>query len=142
MPLCSASLISLSRSLSASSMANCNKIFTLYYFRKAKTHIQPNLLVTAKPLLSHRWILRPRFQVQLLSAQMSPLIMPSIRTLLLQQGFLPICSQLLSWFLFWWMSRSRGAQCKHLLCPVFRTNKDLICSRFAGSSLGWTNTLR
>lgn len=56
-----------------------------------KTHSQPNLLVTAKPLLAHRFSLRPRFPVQLLPAQMSPLMMFLIHTLLPSQRVSTAC---------------------------------------------------
>lgn len=46
-----------------------------------QTHSQPNLLVTAKPLLSHRLSRRHRFLVQLLPVQMSPPMMFLIHTL-------------------------------------------------------------
>lgn len=98
LPLCSAPLISRSLSLflTASSMENCKKIFlppssplALLFLKKEKekteTHSQLNLLVTAKPLLSHRFSVRPRFLVQMLPAQMSSLMMFLIPTLLTSQ---------------------------------------------------------
>lgn len=55
----------------------------LYYFRKKnKTHSQPNLLVTAKLLVFHRFSLCPRFLVILLPTQMSPRMMFLIHTML------------------------------------------------------------
>lgn len=99
LPLCSAPLISRSLSLSHSIQhGKLQKGFSppapppwLYYFKKKKkkekteTHSQLNLLVTAKPLLSHRFSVRPRFLVQMLPAQMSPLMMFLIPTLLTSQ---------------------------------------------------------
>lgn len=90
-PYLSASLfnvLDLSLFLTAYRMANCKRRFFfllppwLYYFTKTKTQSQPNLLVTAKPFLSHRFSQCPRFLVQLLPDQMSPCMMFLIHTLL------------------------------------------------------------
>lgn len=75
---------------------------------KNKTHSQPNLLVTAKLLVFHRFSLRPRFLVMLLPAQMSPLMMFLIHTML--HSLWDPASLVSTFFssLFWWMSHDRA----------------------------------
>lgn len=74
---------------------------------KNKTHSQPNLLVK-KLLVFHRFSLCPRFLVILLPAQMSPLMMFLIHTML--HALWDPASLVSTFFssLFWWMSHDRA----------------------------------
>lgn len=125
--------VSLSRT--ASSMANCKRIFFcppslspsfawLYYFQKKNPrHSQPNLLVTAKPLLSFTFSLRRRFLVELLPAQMSSLMMFLIHTQL------PSCPSV----------DEPGMQLSALSPAVscLWTNRLFICPGFKRTGLCW-----
>lgn len=129
-------------------MANCNRIFFLppthwlYYFRKTKKHIKPNLLVTAKPLLSHWFFSAPQASGW---TAFSPDV-SSYNILNLHTHTAPLLVVPSNWVstaffaAFWWRSQGWGTQSKRLLCSVSWTNKDLICSWSTESSLGCINT--
>lgn len=124
-------------------MENCKRVFlppssplALLFLKKEKekteTHSQLNLLVTAKPLLSHRFSVRPRFLVQMLPAQMSPLMMFLIPTLLTSQP-----SSTVARFPFFCVCVCVDEpRLKHsALTPAVSclwTNKALICPGFTG----------
>lgn len=109
-PFLSASLfsdlsLSLSFSITLSFRNQHGKLQMDSIREKSRSCCQPHLLVTAMPLLSCKFILLSRFLVQLLSAQMSPLILFLIHTLLLSPRVPTSLVSTAFSVLFRWMSQ-------------------------------------